>query len=375
MKIVFVSDYLNFHQTALCDCLHSISDTFYFISGYSGEGQKSYKGKVERDYVIYYSKEPARAKEEIMSADAVIFGACPSGLVKMRMKENKLSFVFSERVFKKSVLQFLKPENKKIISNRFLDFKDKNFYVLAASAFLPYDLSLYNFPSEKIFKWGYFPETIKTDKTEKIDNSILFAGRFLDWKHTDTVIETAKLLQKDKMKFRVSIVGAGPEKEKLHALVNKYNLSDCVEFLGLKNHDEVLKLMSLHQIFMFTSSFKEGWGAVLNEAMSNGCAIVASSAAGSTPYLVNHNENGMIYEYGNYKNAYKAVKELLNDKEKTEKLGNNAKITIENEYSSEIAAERFVNAVKEFYSNGSITPQKSGVLSGVEILKNNWFKS
>ena len=83
----------------------------------------------------------------------------------------------------------------------------------------------------------------------------------------------------------------------------------------------------------------------------------------------------MIYEYGNYKNAYKAVKELLNDKEKTEKLGNNAKITIENEYSSEIAAERFVNAVKEFYSNGSITPQESGVLSGVEILKNNWFKS
>ncbi len=375
MKIVFVSDYLNFHQTALCDCLHSLTDTFYFISGYSGDGQKSYKGKIERDYVIYYSKESARAKEEIMSADAVIFGACPSGLIEMRMKENKLSFVFSERVFKKSVLQCLKPENKKIISKRFLNFKDKTFYVLAASAFLPYDLSLYDFPSEKILKWGYFPETIKTDKTEKIDNSILYAGRFLDWKHAETVIETANLLKKDKIDFRVSIVGAGPEKEKLLSLVNKYKLSDCVEFLGLKSHDEVLRLMSLHKIFMFTSSFKEGWGAVLNEAMSNGCAVVASSAAGSTPYLINHNENGIIYKYGNHKNAYKAVKELLTDKEKAEKLGNNAKITIENEYSSAIAAERFVKAVKDFYDNGSITPQESGVLSGVEIMKNNWFKS
>ena len=375
MKIIFVSDYLNFHQTALCDCLHSLADTFYFISGYSGDGQKSYKGKIERDYVIYYSKESARAKEEIMSAVAVIFGACPSGLIEMRMKENKLSFVFSERVFKKSVLQCLKPENKKIISNRFLNFKDKNFYVLAASAFLPYDLSLYDFPSEKILKWGYFPETIKTDKTEKIDNSILYAGRFLDWKHAETVIETANLLKKDKIDFRVSIVGAGPEKEKLLSLVNKYKLSDCVEFLGLKSHDEVLRLMSLHKIFMFTSSFKEGWGAVLNEAMSNGCAVVASSAAGSTPYLINHNENGIIYKYGNHKNAYKVVKELLTDKEKAEKLGNNAKITIENEYSSAIAAERFVKAVKDFYDNGSITPQESGVLSGVEIMKNNWFKS
>ena len=374
MKIVFVSDYLNFHQTALCDCLHSLADTFYFISGYSGDGKKSYKGKEERDYVIYYSKETRRAKEEIMSADAVIFGSCPSSLIEMRMKENKLSFVFSERTFKKSVLQFLKPENKLIIKNRFLDFKNKNFYVLAASAFLPYDLSLYDFPKEKIFKWGYFPEMPEMSKTEKIENSILYAGRFLDWKHAETVIQTANLLKKDKIDFKVNIVGDGPERDNLKNLVKKYNLNDCVEFLGLKNHNEVLRIMSLHEIFMFTSDFKEGWGAVLNEAMANECAVVASSAAGSTPYLVKHNQNGLIYKYGNYKNAYKAVKELLTDKDKCERLGNNARNTIEKEYGSKVAAERFVVAVKEFDATGKITPQESGVLSSVQVLKNNWYK-
>jgi glycosyltransferase involved in cell wall biosynthesis len=374
MKFVFVSNYLNFHQTTLCDCLHSIADTFYFISGYCGEGKKSYKGKIDRDYVIYYSRESERAKEEIMSADAVIFGACPSKLIEMRMKENKLSFVFSERLFKRSVLQYFKPENKKSVSNRFLNFKDKNLYVLSASGFLPYDLSLYNFPTEKILKWGYFPETIKIEKTERIENSILSAGRFLDWKHVETAIETANLLKKDKIDFIMNIVGDGPEKERLYSLVKKYNLSDCVNFLGLKNHDEVLRLMSIHKIFMFTSNFKEGWGAVLNEAMSNGCAVVASSAAGSTPYLINHRENGLIYKYGNDKNAYKTVKELLTDKKKIDELGKNAKNTIESEYSGEIAADRFVNAVREFYETRSITPCNSGVLSGVEILKNNWFK-
>ncbi len=373
MKIVFVSDYLNFHKTAFCDCLHSKIDTFYFVSGYSGE-IKGYKGKIERDYVIYYKKERDRAIEEIMSADAVIFGACPSSLIEMRMRENKLSFIFSERMFKKSVLQCLKPKNKELIKKKYLNFKDKNLYVLAASAYLPYDLSLYKFPTEKILKWGYFPEIIMTEKTERIDNSILYAGRFLDWKHVETVVETARLLKKDKMSFRVSFVGDGPEKENLKALVEKYNLNDCVEFLGLKNHNEVLELMSTHQIFMFTSDFKEGWGAVLNEAMASGCAVVASSAAGATPFLIKHNENGKIYKYGNYKNAYRAVKELLLNKEQTEILGKNAIKTIENEYSSEIATERFVNAIKEFYETGSITPQESGVLSGVKILKNNWFQ-
>lgn len=373
MKIVFVSDYLNFHKTAFCDSLRSKVDTFYFISGYSRD-IKGYKGTIERDYVIYYSKEAERAREEIMSADAVIFGVCPSKLIEMRMKENKLSFMFSERMFKKSILQCLKPKNIKAIKKRYLDYKEHNFYVLAASAFLPYDLSLYKFPTEKILKWGYFPETIKAEKTEKIENSILYAGRFLELKHIETVVETARLLKKDKINVKVSLVGDGPEKERIHSLVKKYNLSDCIEFLGMRNHDEVLRLMRSYEIFMFTSDFNEGWGAVLNEAMSNGCAVVASSAAGATPFLVNHKENGMVYKFGNNKNAYKAVKELLTNKEKLVKLGNNAKITIENEYSSEIAAERFVNVVKEFYKTGSITPQESGVLSGVRILKNNWFK-
>lgn len=372
MKIVFVSNYLNFHQTALCDSLQSKADTFYFISGYNGN-HKSYKKREDRDYVIYYKEDITRAREEILSADAVIFGSCPNSLIELRMKENKLSFIYSERLFKKGALYCLIPKNRKKIKQRYLNYKNKNLYVLAASAFLPYDLSLFNYPKEKIFKWGYFPENSEKKTSEKTENSILYAGRLIEWKHAETVIKTANLLKKDKIDFKVSIAGDGAEREKLKALVNKYKLNDYVEFLGLRSREEILQLMSEHMIFMFTSSYKEGWGAVLNEAMSNGCAVVASSAAGSTPFLVNHNQNGKIYKYGNYKDAYKAVKELILNKEKAKEIGNNARKTIENEYSCKVAAERFVEAVEEFYSIGSITPQKSGVLSEVKIIKNNWF--
>jgi glycosyltransferase involved in cell wall biosynthesis len=172
----------------------------------------------------------------------------------------------------------------------------------------------------------------------------------------------------------VTLIGDGPERERLKKLVKKYGLDDCIEFLGIKDHKEVMQIMSEHQIFMFTSGFEEGWGAVLNEAMACGCAVVASSAAGSTPFLIKHNENGKIYKYGNDKNAYNAVKELLLNKEEAEKLGKNAMKTIADEYNGEIAAERFIQAVEEFYDVGSITPQESGVFSQANILKNNWFK-
>ena len=124
---------------------------------------------------------------------------------------------------------------------------------------------------------------------------------------------------------------------------------------------------------MFTSDFYEGWGAVLNEAMANGCAIVASCAPGSVPFLVSHNENGMIYKYGNYKNAYIAVKSLLDDPKKANKLGEKAQKTIF-DYNYKVAATRLVNGVSEFYSDGKITPADSGVFSPVQVLKNNWFK-
>lgn len=373
MKIVFVSDFLNHHQTALCDNIHSQVDTFYFIHGYNGEGS-TIKKREEREYTRLYKKNPERAKAEILSADAVIFGSCPNRFIEMRMKENKLSFIYSERMFKKSVLQTLKVKNYKSVKQRFLNYKDKNLYVLSASAYLPYDLSHYRFPTEKILKWGYFPETYLINDVSKKENSILFTGRFLDWKHAETVIETAKLLKNEKLKFKVSMIGNGPEKEKLQNLVKKYNLNDHVEFLGTKSHKEVLQSMAEHEIFMFTSDYQEGWGAVLNEAMACGCAVVASSAAGATPFLIKNNENGKIYKYGNHENAYQAVKELLLNKKEADRLGKNAMKTIENEYNGKIAAQKLVQAVKEFNDNGMITPYEDGVLSHAEIMKNNWFK-
>ena len=373
MKIVFVSDFLNHHQTLLCDNIHSQVDTFYFIHGYNGKGSVI-KEREEREYTMLYKDNPKRAKEEILSADAVIFGSCPNRFIDMRMKENKLSFVYSERLFKKSILQMLKMKNYKAAKHRFMNYKDKNLYVLAASAYLPYDLSHYRFSAEKILKWGYFPEINLIKDVPKKENSILFTGRFLDWKHTETVIETARLLKKDKFTFKVSLIGDGPEKEKLQNLVNKYNLNDCVEFLGIKSHQEVMQSMAEHEIFMFTSDYQEGWGAVLNEAMANGCAVVASSAAGATPFLIKHNENGKIYKYGKHKNAYQAVTELLLNKEEADRFGKNAMETIENEYNGKIAARKLIQSVMEFNNTGLITPYEDGVLSRAEIIKNNWFK-
>lgn len=47
---------------------------------------------------------------------------------------------------------------------------------------------------------------------------------------------------------------------------------------------EVRSYMEKADIYLFTSDFNEGWGAVLNESMNSGCAVVASHAIGSVPF-------------------------------------------------------------------------------------------
>ena len=129
MKIVFVSNFLNHHQIPLCEAIMDKVDKFYFIATNNGDNQ-GYQRTEIRDYLIDYNTDKVRAEREIMSADAVIFGACPDSLVELRMNENKLSFIYSERIFKKGVWHCLIPRNWKMLKKRYLSNKKKNLYVL-----------------------------------------------------------------------------------------------------------------------------------------------------------------------------------------------------------------------------------------------------
>ena len=81
--------------------------------------------------------------------------------------------------------------------------------------------------------------------------------------------------------------------------------------LGAMPPEEVRRHMEKADIYLFTSDFNEGWGAVLNESMNSGCAVVASHAIGSVPFLIKNGENGLIYENGNQLDLEKQVLRLL----------------------------------------------------------------
>ncbi len=361
MQLVFVSNMLNHHQTALCKEFQRNFDEFYFIVTENREAI-GYQISQEAEFVLHYydSSERDKSLKCIQEADIVIFGGCPNELIHMRMKENKLSFLYTERFFKKGVWRRFIPRTRKKIMDRVGCYNDKNMYVLCASAYTSYDLLLVGYEVEKCFKWGYFPEVkyyknIDNLLIEKESASILWVGRFLGWKHPEAAIYVADYLKKQGYKFRLRMVGSGDLEESLRKQIKDLHLENDVEMLGAMDIKEVRRVMEKSEIFLFTSDFYEGWGAVLNEAMNSGCAVVASHAIGSAPFLIEHEKNGLIYENGKLEDLCLKVRNFLDNPKQREKVGRSAYQAITELWNANEAAERLISLSKNLLKGENVS--------------------
>ena len=138
--------------------------------------------------------------------------------------------------------------------------------------------------------------------------------------------------------------------------------------------EQVREYMERAGIYLFTSNFQEGWGAVLNEAMNSGCAVVASHAIGSVPYMMENGENGYIYQSDNIDDIYNKVKFLLDNPEEQKRIGENAYKTITQMWNAETAVERFLSLCEEMSLKGKCDLFEKGPCSKADILENDWFE-
>ncbi len=365
MRIVFVSNFLNHHQIPFCESLRTQCDEFFFIAT-EISGSQGFQVSQKRDYVIDWHTEKTVAESLIITADVVIFGACPNELIALRMREHKLSFLFSERFFKKGTWRRFIPTTRKTVHDRIIRYKDEPMYVLCASAYLVHDLELLGFPKEKCYRWGYFPEVKKYDDLEKNIGlkhpaSILWVARLIGLKHPELPIKVARRLKTEGYTFTLNLIGSGEMQESLRKMISDYDVSDCVYMHGGMKPTEVREYMEKSQIFLFTSDRNEGWGAVMNESMNSGCAVVANRAIGSVPYLLKHGENGLIYD--NEEELYQSVKLLLDRPEQCVSFGKAAYQTMIEAWNADEAAKRLMKLIDEVNAHGECDLFENGPCS------------
>ena len=375
MKIVNLSCYYNHHQKPLADAMYALlGDEYYFVetTGVPEFRKKLGYREIAAPYVLKYNEESkASIDQMVMDADVVIYGEAPLGLIKARYNAGKLTFRDDESRYKNP--------------NRYLKWPVYTYkshwinksYLLCASAYAPMDYMLSGMNPRKCFRWGYFTEVKRYDSPESLMEkkrieapkgvSILWAGRLIGLKHPESAIFVAEHLKKDGIDFSMNIIGTGKLEGKIKKMIQERGLSDEVKMLGSMTPAEVRTHMEQSDIFLFTSDRCEGWGAVLNESMNSGCAVVADGNIGSVPYLINDGVNGLVYKSTDWKDLYKKVSCLVLNPNERENIGKNAYSTMLNLWNGEVAAKSFLELCESLLNNTE-NPIHEGPCSNAPVL-------
>ena len=129
------------------------------------------------------------------------------------------------------------------------------------------------------------PERFVAQRTRKASAKIrcVFVGRLVPYKGADIALEAAApMLREGQLSF--TLVGDGPTRPKLEALVAELGIGDAVNFTGNVPHREVQTHLSEADLFVFPS-IREFGGGVLLEAMSVGLVPMAVDYAGPSELM------------------------------------------------------------------------------------------
>lgn len=393
MNIVFASNWFNHHEKFFCDAIASQpSVAFHFIQTERIPEERIQLGyqdmtKATPYCICSYESDDAyhKAMEICNNADALILGSAPYEFIAERVKENKLTFFYAERLFRNGLWHMLYPPTFFTVLKRFIIPGNKsNFYMLCASGYTALDCHKIHAFRGKYFRWGHFIEVNRINSVDSMleskrlkttkSISILWAGRLIGLKHPDLAVDVADWLRQQGYQFEMNIIGTGEMEETLRHSVEERNLSERVHLLGSMKPQEVRSYMEKSDIYLFTSDFNEGWGAVLGEALSSGCAVVVSHGIGATPFLAKHNENALVYENGNKDSLYRNVKKLIDSEELRMRLSRNAIETMQNLWNANVGANRLYNVIKALRAGTDIPEYENGPMSEAALLKNSWFK-
>ncbi len=405
---------------------------FHFIQTMPMEEKRKNMGwavdEASLPYLVLYYKEEAGAKELIEKSDVVLFGwteGLISDVEKKRLSSGKLSFRISERIYREGQWKFVSPRGLASKYHEHFVYRDKPVYLLCTGAYVASDFNLIkSYPGKKL-KWGYFPDasaaisdfdliksypgkklkrggfpdasavasggengetdcagqvvnetaiadapgnSIAKEVSSEVPVRLCWAGRLIELKHPEFAVKVASQLKKSGRDFVMDIVGDGPLRPALEDMVKSEGLEGLVTFTGAVAPGKVLSYMDRADVFLFTSNYLEGWGAVVNEAMERECAVVASLEAGAVPYLIEDGVNGLVYRNGSYEEFEKKVRFLVDNRDKISIYGRAAKMTIKSLWNAKNAAGELVRFCREYLAGEKPLPAPKGPMSVAEII-------
>ncbi|MEW6620697.1 MAG: GT4 family glycosyltransferase PelF [bacterium] len=154
-------------------------------------------------------------------------------------------------------------------------------------------------------------------------------GRFVPVKDHKTLLFSMLDIKNEVPGIKLLLIGDGPLKNELEALVKKLGLSENVLMPGERG--DIPQLLKTMDVFILPSLF-EAMSRTILEAFASEIPVVTTNVGGN-PEVITHNLNGLLVPPQNPKALAGAIISLLKDKNKAFRFGVAGKKLVEEKFS------------------------------------------
>lgn len=167
-------------------------------------------------------------------------------------------------------------------------------------------------------------------------------GRVAKEKNIDFLIQQMKSPLLQKLQAHFVIVGNGPDRERLEALVHKLGLCETVHFTGMVRPDEVMQYYRIGDVFV-SASQSETQGLTYIEAMASGLPLLCRKDSCLESVLI-PDKTGQFFE--DEDSFVKHCMKIFSQKDILNSLSENAL-----QKSIEFSKEEFAKRIFNLYEN------------------------
>jgi glycogen synthase len=126
----------------------------------------------------------------------------------------------------------------------------------------------------------YRDDLFHRDRSGVRNRDLIFLGRLVRDKGVDILLDALRLLREQKFLPMLTIVGNGPELVNLQEMVEKFQLTEQVVFLGTQTGPALAELLNRHRIIVVPSRWQEPFGVVALEGVACGCRAIVVASGG-----------------------------------------------------------------------------------------------
>ncbi len=155
---------------------------------------------------------------------------------------------------------------------------------------------------------------------------IVMVGRLVNSQKGGDVLLYAFREIRDAMPAKLMFVGDGPDRIMLERMAHELGVSRDVVFTGFQKNP--YRLIAVASVIVLSSYF-EGFGCVIVEAMALGIPVVATSCPHGPSEIIDDGKSGLLVATGDYRALAKAVLRVLRDGELRERIVQQGRIRVE----------------------------------------------